>query len=277
MHTTQPETPPAPQPSGGTLDRALSLVEFLRAHCPWDAAQTPVTLQQYLLEEAHEVVDAIAAGDEAELQGELGDLLLNLAFQVVLAEERGAFGREDVTAGLEQKMRRRHPHLYGMGEPEPWDVLKARERPADAPAAPLLAGLASGMDPLLRAFRIQQRVAEVGFDWDDARGAWEKVREEVGEVGAELEGGNREELEEELGDMLFAMVNLVRLAGTDPTAALSRANAKFTRRFNALERMAPERGVVLGDAPLAELDTLWDEVKAAERAGKARADGAERS
>jgi nucleoside triphosphate diphosphatase len=269
VNRTQPETGPTPAPAAGVLDRALALVEFLRARCPWDAAQTPSSLTKHLLEESHEVVDAIAAGDEAELRGELGDLLLNLAFQVVLAEERAVFGREDVVAGLEQKMRRRHPHLYGLGRAEPWADIKARER-GDGPR-PLLDGLASGLDPLLRAYRIQQRVSEVGFDWDDPRGAWEKVREEVEEVGQEL-GGDRDRLEDELGDLLFAVVNLTRLAGADPTAALARANAKFSRRFGALEGIAGERGVVLGEAGLAELDVLWDEVKRRERARPA-ADG----
>jgi ATP diphosphatase len=262
VNRTQAETSPPSAPHAGTLDRALALVEFLRARCPWDAAQTPSSLTRYLLEETHEVVDAIAAGDEAGLRDELGDLLLNFAFQVVLAEERAAFGRSEVVAGLEQKMRRRHPHLYGLGEAEPWAALKARER-GSAPRA-LLDGLASGLDPLLRAYRIQQRVAEVGFDWDHARGAWEKVREEVEEVGQELDG-DRDRLEDELGDLLFAVVNLTRLAGADPTSALARANAKFSRRFGALEGIAAERGVVFGEAGLPELDALWDEVKRRER------------
>jgi MazG family protein len=264
VNRTQAETQPSGAHPAGALDRALALVEFLRARCPWDAAQTPSSLTRYLLEETHEVVDAIAAGNEAELKGELGDLLLNLAFQVVLAEERGAFGREEVVAGLEQKMRRRHPHLYGLGEAESWDAIKAREK-GDAPAR-LLDGLASGLDPLLRAFRIQQRVAEVGFDWDHPRGAWDKVREEVDEVGHELDAADPDRLEDELGDLLFAMVNLTRLLRADPVAALSRANAKFTRRFGALESLAQERGVVFGQAGLPELDALWDEVKRRERA-----------
>ncbi len=266
MNTTQPNSRPEDPDTPGTLDRALALVEFLRARCPWDAAQTPVSLVRFLLEETHETVDAITAGDDDGLRGELGDLFLNLAFQVVLAEERGAFGREEVVRALEQKMRRRHPHLYGDGEALPWETLKAREREG-APPAGLLDRLPSGLDPLLRAFLIQKTVARVGFDWDAPRGAWDKVREEVEEVGAELDAGDPAALEDELGDLLFAVVNLVRLAGADPTVALGRANAKFARRFSGVERLAAERGVPMPGAPLAELDVLWDEVKRRERAG----------
>jgi MazG family protein len=265
VESTQAENQPPRPASGGVLDRALGLVEFLRARCPWDAAQTPASLQPLLLEEAHEVADAIAAGDEAGLRDELGDLLLNLAFQVVLAEERGAFGREEVAAGLEQKMRRRHPHLYGLGEAEAWGDIKARERAERGGSHGMLDGLASGMDPLLRAFRIQERVAEVGFDWPDPGGAFDKVREEVEEVRHELAAGDADRLEDELGDLLFAVVNLARLARVHPTTALARANAKFSGRFGALERLARERGVVLGSASLQELDVLWDEVKRVER------------
>jgi ATP diphosphatase len=255
--------PDAPLP--GVLDRALGLVEFLRAHCPWDAAQTPASLQPFLLEESHEVVEAIASGDEAALRDELGDLLLNLAFQVVLGEERGAFAREEVVAGLEQKMRRRHPHLYGLGEAESWEALKARERAGRREEAGVLDGLASGIDPLLRAYRVQERVAGVGFDWADPRGAWEKVREEVEEVGDEIAEADPDRVEEEVGDLLFSVVNLARLLRVHPTTALARANVKFAGRFTALERLARARGMVLGEAGLEELDALWDEVKRAER------------
>jgi nucleoside triphosphate diphosphatase len=265
VEPTQP-APPAPAPPPGVLDRALALVEFLRARCPWDAAQTPLSLQPRLLEEAHEVAQAIAGGDPAALRDELGDLLLNLAFQVVIAEEAGRFGRADVVARLEQKMRRRHPHLYGDGEAEAWEAVKARER-ADRPPGSLVDEVPAGLDPLLRAFRLQERVARVGFDWDDWRGAWEKVREETEEVGRELEEGRTDALEEELGDLLFAVVNLVRLAGTHPAPALSRANEKFARRFAALERLAAARGVALETAGLEALDRLWDEVKRTERGG----------
>lgn len=266
MKSPQPDLPPPDPADGGVLDRALALVEFLRARCPWDAAQTPLSLQPFLLEEAHEVAEALAAGDPARVRDELGDLLLNLAFQIVIAEETKAFGRVDVVERLEQKMRRRHPHLYGDGEARPWAELKARER-SERPSGGILDEVGTGTDPLLRAFRIQETVARVGFDWDDARGAWEKVREEVEEVGEELAAGRADLLEEELGDLLFAVVNLARLARTHPSPALSRANAKFERRFRALEALAAARGVVFGEATLAELDHLWDEVKRIERSG----------
>ncbi|NJD11377.1 MAG: nucleoside triphosphate pyrophosphohydrolase [Gemmatimonadetes bacterium] len=251
-------TPPSP-----VLDRVLDLVRFLRQRCEWDAAQTPETLVPYLLEEANEVADSIGHGSDGQLQGELGDLLLNVAFQLVLAEERGAFTAEDAVRTLEAKMRRRHPHLYG-GKREDWELLKARER-AEHAAAPaessVLAGLARGLDPLSRAHRIQERVATVGFDWPSAQGAFEKVAEEMEEVRQALAEEPSPALEEELGDLLFAVVNLARLSGAHAMRALAAANRKFVDRFEQLERLAPARGLVLGEASLEELDALWDEVK----------------
>jgi MazG family protein len=258
-------TPQQAEPDHGpTLDRALDLVRFLRARCAWDAAQTPDTLIPYLLEEAHEVADAITRRDDADLAGEMGDLLLNLAFQVVLAEERAAFTAESVVRGLEAKMRRRHPHLYGDGPAQPWEALKARERAAAAPgdeAPSVLHGLARGLDPLSRAQRIQERVSAVGFDWADARGAFAKVAEELEEVREALEAEPSPALEEELGDLLFAVVNLTRLSGGHAMRALQRANMKFSGRFEALEALARERGLALEAQTLEVLDALWDEVK----------------
>lgn len=254
-----------------SLDQALDLVRFLRTNCPWDAAQTPTSLTPHLVEETHEVIDAIEDEDDDALAGELGDLLLNLAFQIVLAEERGAFTASTVVNGLEDKMQRRHPHLYGLGEAEEWEKLKAREREesrgnGSGPDS-ILEGVPRGLDPLARAHRIQERVSGVGFDWDDAGGAFEKVVEEIEEVREALEAGTAQELEEELGDLLFAVVNLTRLAGFHAMTALQRANRKFTDRFEALEARAAANGVVLGEAPLEELDRLWDEVKRGERRG----------
>lgn len=247
------------RPESGVLDRALALVRFLRAGCPWDAAQTPVSLTPYLLEESLELAEAIVdrASDE-RLRAEIGDLLLNVAFQIVLAEERGAFDAENVMSALEEKMRRRHPHLYGDAEERPhWEAEKANERQG----SDIFEGLARRLDPLSRAQRLQDRAAGVGFDWDHARDAFEKTREEVDEVAAHLESGDREALEQELGDLLFACVNVARLSGLHAATALRLANAKFERRFAQLAQLAEERGLKLGEASLAELDAIWDEIK----------------
>ena len=257
--TPRPEAPRFPGP--GDLDRALDLLRFLRARCPWDARQTARSLVPHLLEETHEVVDAIHADDADALAGELGDLLLNLAFQIVVAEEAGQFGADDVYRRLEEKMVRRHPHLFGGGEARDWESLKAAEREDDEG---VLSGLARGLDPLTRAHRIQDRVAGVGFDWPDHEGALDKVDEELAEVRAALAAGDPDAVEEEFGDLLFAVVNAARLAGRHATPALARANAKFTGRFARLEALARTRGIRLGQAGLSELDELWNEVKAEE-------------
>lgn len=266
MNKSQAECPAQSSPVEGSLDRALALVSFLRAHCPWDAAQTPLSLRRYLLEETHEVVDAIEAGDPSALRDELGDLLLNLAFQIVIGEEGGRFTCEEVVGGLEEKMKRRHPHLYGLGDAESWEVLKARERGGEAASAEagVLDGLVPAADPLRHAHRIQERVARVGFDWPDATGALEKTREEVEEVRVELASGDAHALEGEIGDLLFSVVNLARLAGVDASTALTRANTKFVRRFASLEQLARARGMVLEEAGLEALDRLWDDAKRGE-------------
>lgn len=266
MSDSQADFQPLPDREG-TLDRALALVEFLRARCPWDAAQTPHSLRRYLLEEAHEVVDAIEADDAAALRHELGDLLHNIAFQIVLAEGRGDFDRHAVVSSLEDRMRRRHPHLYGDGEPRSWEESKAAERGlgGEGEEMGILESVAPATDPLREAQRVQARVAEVGFDWPEARGAWEKVREEIEEVGEELDSRGSAALEEEIGDLLFSVVNLARLSGVDAPTVMHRANRKFRRRFAGLERLARERGVVVAEAGLERLDALWSEAKREER------------
>ena len=251
-------------PGPGTLDRAVRLVRFLRENCPWDAEQTAESLIPYLLEETHEVVDAIQDGTFHDLEGELGDLLLNLAFQIVLAEDAGTMDAESVYRRLEEKMIRRHPQLFGGGEHPGWEVLKARERP---PHEGVLSGLAKGLDPLTKSYRIQERVASVGFDWESYEGAWDKVAEELAEVRGAVEANDPAAVEEEVGDLLFAAVNLARLAGPHPTTALSRANSKFQRRFSRLEQLARERGISTKSAGLEVLDGLWEEVKQEETEG----------
>jgi len=250
------------------LARALALVRDLRARCPWDHAQTRATLRPYLVEEALELDQALRSDNPVALRDELGDLLLHLAFQIVIGEEKREFDAETVTRALEEKMWRRHPHLFGDSptpDHEGWEGVKKRERGAGSGT---LRGLPSSLPPLLMAYRLQERAAGVGFDWPDTRGPLEKVKEETRELEGELtpEGtAPRSPLpvvEAEIGDLLFAVVNLARKLAIDPRAALERANDKFRRRFEAVERLAEQRGVEIGRVGLDELDKLWDEVKA---------------
>ncbi|SRR6266567_2327520 len=245
------------RPADAALGRALALVRDLRARCSWDAAQTPDTLRPYLVEEALELDQAIRSGDARETTDELGDLLLQLAFHIVIGEERGTHDAEAVTQGLERKMWRRHPHLFGMGDkPASWELGK---REGGKGKRGTLDGLPRTLPALLMAYRLQERAAGVGFDWPDAKGPLAKVKEETAELERETE---RETIEEELGDLLFAVVNLARKLGVEPSQALEKANDKFTRRFGAVEQLAAKRGMELGRAKLEELDRLWDEVKA---------------
>jgi MazG family protein len=263
------------------LDDALALMRDLRTRCDWDAAQTHDSLRPYLLEEAHEVDEAVRAGDDALLREELGDLLLQVLFHSVLAEERGAFDADDVARTLVTKMRGRHPHLYGDGVKEPWERMKATRRLS------IVDGLPIRLPGLHRAHRLQERAAGVHFDWPDVAGPLAKVAEELAEVselvtehppafapsGAAIDDAAHDRLEDELGDLLFSCVNLCRKAGVHAALALDRANAKFSRRFEAVEALARARGLRVGQIPLEVLDRLWDEVKTSERA----ADGATQS
>jgi len=246
-----------------SLEDTLALMRDLRSRCSWDAAQTHQSLRPYLIEEAHEVDDALRTGIDGALRDELGDLLLQVLFHSVIAEERGAFDLYDVAGALIAKMKQRHPHLYEGGEAIPWERQKAKTRDS------LADGLPVDLPGLHRAHRLQDRAAGVGFDWDDVAGPLAKVREETDEVAAELDTPHtdaataKDRLEGELGDLLFAVVNLCRKADVHAAVALDRANVKFVRRFTAVERLATERGVHVGTATLAELDLLWDDVKRA--------------
>jgi MazG family protein len=249
----------------GSLDDALALMRDLRARCDWDAAQTHQSLRPYLVEESLEVDDAIRTGNDALLREELGDLLLQVLFHSVVAEERGAFDVEDVAGGLVRKMRDRHPHLYGGGEKVDWEAHKAKK-----PRASVADGLPLDLPALHRAHRLQDRAAGMGFDWPDVAGPALKVAEELREVEAELaappaDADERQaRLEGELGDLLFACVNLCRKAGVHGALALERANLKFVKRLDGVTALARARGVDLAALDLAGLDALWDEVKAAE-------------
>jgi MazG family protein len=245
------------------LEETLELMKDLRQRCEWDAAQTHESLRPYLIEEAYEVDDAIRSGNDRLLREELGDLLLQVLFHSVVAEERGAFDFGDVAEGFLQKMKSRHPHLYEGGERRSWEGMKAKRRDS------IVDGLPADLPSLHRAFRLQDRAAGVGFDWPDAAGPAEKVEEELAEVRAEVARGATPDshgvpdplLEEELGDLLFAVVNLSRKLGVHPALALDKANLKFAARFQGIERLAKERGIDVTSAGLETLDALWDEVK----------------
>jgi len=251
---------PEPSRHDRVLDRALDIVEFLRAGCPWDARQTAESLRHYLLEEAYEVADAIDRSEPEPLRDELGDLLLNLAFQIVVAEEGDRFDRSDVMGALETKMRRRHPHLYGDGPARDWEEIKAEEH--GPPAPPIHPGkVRPGPDPLHHAHRVQESAARVGFDWPDASGPLAKVAEELDEVREELADGGGARLEEELGDLLFSVVNLTRLCGTHAPTLLSAATRKFVDRFRRMEALATSSGEPLERLDLDAMERLWQSSK----------------
>lgn len=255
-----------------SLDDTLSLMRDLRQRCEWDAAQTHESLRPYLLEEAHELDDAIRLGDDELLREELGDLLLQVLFHSVLAEERTVFAFHDVAAALIGKMKARHPHLYGDASKEPWERMKSKRRRSIAD------GLPAALPALHRSHRLQDRAAGVGFDWPDSGGPAAKVAEELEEVLAELKAAppsppgappsyhaHHYAREAELGDLLFAVVNLCRKSGVHASLALDKANAKFQRRFQRMEELAAQRGIAMVGAGLAALDALWEEAKAEER------------
>jgi MazG family protein len=252
-----------------TLEDTLALMRDLRARCEWDAVQTHESLRPYLIEETAELDEAIRIGQDPLIREELGDVLLQVLFHSVIAEERSAFDMGDVAAGLIAKMRARHPHLYGGGDREPWERMKARKR------ASIEDGLPPGLPSLHRAHRLQDRAAGVGFDWPNVEGPLDKVGEELAEVKQlmpesipdsrfPLPDARQAELEAELGDLLFAVVNLCRKSNVHAALALDKANEKFVRRWTAIERLAAERGIEVPTAGLEVLDALWDEVKAAE-------------
>jgi MazG family protein len=247
-----------------SLDDTLALMRDLRARCEWDAAQSHDSLRPYLVEEAHELDDALRARDDKAIRDELGDVLLQVLFHSVIAEERGAFSMRDVADALIAKMRKRHPHLYGDGEKVAWERQKAKARTSIADGLPV------DLPALHRAHRLQDRAAGVGFDWPDVSGPAAKVEEELAEVRSELTSAKSrdahpiapdDKVDEELGDLLFAVVNLCRKANVHASVALDRANMKFVRRFEAIEQLAASRGIDVKTAGLEVLDRLWDEVK----------------
>jgi MazG family protein len=245
--------------------------------CPWDRDQTFATIAPHTIEEAYEVADAIQRGEMDELREELGDLLFQIVFYTQMAREQGYFDFQDVVAAITEKMLRRHPHVFGDEviadadeQRRAWEQHKARERKAkkQQEVASQLDGVAAALPALSRAEKLQRRAAQVGFDWPEISGVFHKIWEELEEVTAEIEqGSDRDRLQEEIGDLLFACVNLARHAGVDAEAGLRQSNAKFVRRFQAIERKLAIEGRTLKEADLEEMDALWEQVKLELREG----------
>jgi tetrapyrrole methylase family protein/MazG family protein len=256
------------------LERLLSIMERLRGPdgCPWDREQTLKTLRPYVLEETYEVLEAIDAGDPREHCEELGDLLLQIVFQAQLRKEEGRFEFADVAEAISRKLVSRHPHVFGSSEVKDaegvlkqWAALKREENKAKGAGHSVLEGVPREMPALARADRLTEKASRIGFDWPDATGAREKVAEELAELDRAIAGGDRDAVEHELGDLLFAGANLARKLGVAPEEALRGTLARFVRRFTHVERELARRGVPHGGATLAEMDALWDEAKSLER------------
>jgi ATP diphosphatase len=265
------------------ISRLLEIMATLRtpgSGCPWDLEQNFATIAPYTIEEAYEVADAIARGDLDDLRDELGDLLLQVVYHARMAEEQDAFSFGDVVEAITRKMIRRHPHVFAdqdgkltpVGVKSAWDRIKAEEKAERAARRPegnaspksLLSGIKAGQPALTRAMELQRKASSVGFDWNDPRAVLHKIREEADEIEAALDRGDAQELAQETGDLLFALVNLARHVGADPDSALRGTNAKFERRFGYIERALAAQGRSLENATLAEMDALWNAAKTEE-------------
>ncbi|WP_134499649.1 nucleoside triphosphate pyrophosphohydrolase [Microvirga pakistanensis] len=269
------------------IARLLDIMAALRTPetgCPWDLEQDFASIAPYTLEEAYEVVDAIERGDLADLRDELGDLLLQVVFHARMAEEKGAFAFPDVVEAITRKLIRRHPHVFGNAgslAPEQvkvlWDEIKREEKaerrlareamglPPETHQAGFLGGIPTALPALTRAQKLTAKAAKVGFDWPEPGQVIDKIHEELEEVKEASSTGSRDRIEDEIGDLLFSVTNLARHFGIDPEAALRRTNAKFERRFGAVEEALREQGRTLGEASLDEMEDLWVKAKSAER------------
>ncbi len=270
-------SPPAPPPEGRPIDRLIAVMARLRdpeAGCPWDIAQTWETIAPYTIEEAYEVADAIERQAWGELKGELGDLLLQVVYFTRMGAEEGRFDFDTVAEAIADKMVARHPHVFGDEsrdksadqQVQDWEKVKAAERAAKGETR-VLDGVALGLPALTRALKLQKRAARVGFDWDDPKAVLAKIAEEAGELAEAQAGADPDALEDETGDLLFAVVNLARHLGVDPEAALRRTNAKFTRRFAAVEDALAAEGRSPAGASLDEMEAHWQAAKRTERGG----------
>lgn len=248
--------------------RFLDVLDTLRVKCPWDAKQTNESLRANTIEEVFELTDALLDDDSENIKKELGDVLLHIGFYSKIADEMGRFDIADVCNALTDKLIYRHPHIYGNVEVDSaedvsknWEQIKLKEKGGNKT---VLSGVPKSLPSLIKANRIQEKAANVGFDWEKPEQVWDKVKEETAEVESEIINGNKDNLEQEFGDLLFAVINAARLYGVNPENALEKTNRKFIRRFGFLEERAKQLGKNLKDMSLAEMDQIWNEAKSLE-------------
>lgn len=247
------------------LGRVLDTLDILRVQCPWDRKQTNESLRPNTIEEVYELAQALMKNDADDIRKELGDVLLHVMFYAKIGDEDGRFDIADVADALNNKLIFRHPHVFGSASAdnaqqvaENWEQIKLKEKGGNKT---VLGGVPEALPALIKSFRIQEKAANVGFDWDNPSDVWDKVKEELTEVKEAVESGEKNHIEEEFGDLFFSIVNASRLYGVNPENALEKANAKFIRRFGYVESKAGENGRMLKDMTLAEMDALWNEAK----------------
>ena len=250
----------------------LDVLDTLREKCPWDAKQTNESLRPNSVEEMFELADALIRDDIQDIKKELGDVLLHVLFYSKIADEQQRFDIADVCDSLRKKLIFRHPHVYGTTQIDGtddvlknWEELKLKEKGGNKT---VLSGVPSTLPSLIKAFRVQEKTANVGFDWDSPKDVWNKVKEEIAEVESEIDKGNTTDIEKEFGDLLFSIVNVARKYGVNPDNALERTNQKFISRFNYVETKSQEQGKRLKEMTLSEMDILWNEAKQIEKTNK---------
>ncbi|MCM1110779.1 MAG: nucleoside triphosphate pyrophosphohydrolase [Clostridium sp.] len=261
LHTTEEKA--------RALADVIDTLDRLRVECPWDRKQTNESLRPNTIEEVYELCDALLGDDTPNIRKELGDVLLHILFYARIGEEKGAFDIHDVARSLNDKLIFRHPHVFGDAAAATagdvarnWEEIKLREKGGNRT---VLAGVPAALPALIKSFRIQEKAANVGFDWEEPSQVWDKVSEEIGEFDAERLEGDRDRMEAEMGDLLFSLVNACRLYGINPENALERTNRKFINRFNHIEEEAIRSGRHIRDLSLAQMERLWNEAKQPER------------
>lgn len=251
------------------LGRIIDTLDELRVKCPWDRKQTNESLRPNTIEEVYELCDALIGNDIPNIKKELGDVLLHVLFYAKIADEQGQFDIADVADALNSKLIFRHPHVFGNVNvkdahdvEQNWEQIKLKEKGGNKT---VLAGVPTALPSMIKANRIQEKAANVGFDWDEPRQVWDKVKEEIEELSQELDHMDKAKMEEEMGDVFFSLINASRLYGIDPENALEKTNKKFINRFNYLETKATSLGKSLKDMTLDEMDEIWNEAKLIER------------